>query len=542
VRDDGLLLGRYRVLQRLGAGGFGVVWRAYDEQLRREVAIKRVLRDDADSERSAAAGRWRKLTGSGDRAEREALATARLAHPAIAALYESRASGQHLYLISELACGQPLHEALRAGALDDSAVLSVGVAVGEALEHAHERGVIHRDVKPANIIVLDPAAARREHVPAKLTDFGSARINGDDGLTHTGDVLGTLAYMAPEQSEGAETTPQTDLYALALTLYEALAGANPMRGPTPAATARRLGTTVAPLEQVRPDLDRTVTGALDRALTPDAQARGTVAELRTALERWPYPARARRPQRRFGSPGRRRPRDARTRERTRSAADISPVALPRVIWWAAALATVLWQGLDGHPGLALVLGAMAAPLIALPRRAGPGWLAAVGAPALGAIGLAGAFPALAGQGSRWADRARLAALGYWWLTVAGLLVRHQLWLWPWHHAHVTAPAGWTGSMTHAFRDVLLPLLTAATAEGLALWAVAAILLPLVVRGHSAARDIPAATVWAALLSSATPLLDSGIDAAQHPTPRGLVLGTALGAAFAVCARALRVGA
>jgi hypothetical protein len=97
-------------------------------------------------------------------------------------------------------------------------------------------------------------------------------------------------------------------------------------------------------------------------------------------------------------------------------------------------------------------------------------------------------------------------------------------------------------MTHAFRDVLLPLLTAATAEGLALWAVAAILLPLVVRGHSAARDIPAATVWAALLSSATPLLDSGIDAAQHPTPRGLVLGTALGAAFAVCARALRVGA
>ena len=103
---------------------------------------------------------------------------------------------------------------------------------------------------------------------AKLTDFGGASLAGEDVLTHTGDVLGTLAYMAPEQSEGREVGEEADLYALALVLYEALSGVNPVRGATPAATARRIGERLTPLERRRRDLPRALTRALDAALVP----------------------------------------------------------------------------------------------------------------------------------------------------------------------------------------------------------------------------------------------------------------------------------
>src|SRR5213078_2157185 len=114
-----------------------------------------------------------------------------------------------------------------------------GAALCEALAHAHARGVVHRDVKPANVLV--PEAGEEGGSAAKLTDFGIARVVGDDALTRTGDVLGTLAYMAPEQAEGRGPTPASDLYALGLVLYEGLAGVNPLRGATPAETARRIG-------------------------------------------------------------------------------------------------------------------------------------------------------------------------------------------------------------------------------------------------------------------------------------------------------------
>src|SRR3954452_19257349 len=125
------------------------------------------------------------------------------------------------------------------GALSDRDVLRVGLALCDALAHAHGRGVVHRDVKPGNVMVPD-----RPHDGAgvaKLTDFGVARIAGEDVLTRTGDVVGTLAYMAPEQAEGREAGAEADLYALALVLYEALAGVNPLRGRGAAATARRGG-------------------------------------------------------------------------------------------------------------------------------------------------------------------------------------------------------------------------------------------------------------------------------------------------------------
>ena len=273
-RAGELLLGRYLLLERLGAGGFGTVWRAHDEQLDRAVAVKRIpLPSEEDRER----------------ATREAHATARLAHPAIVALYEASSDEDAFYLISELIDGSTLAELISEDQLADEEVLEIGVALLSALEHAHARGVIHRDVKPQNVLVPSDAA---EHTPtrgatpppAKLADFGGARLAGDDALTRTGDVLGTLAYMAPEQSEGHEVGPAADLYSLALVLYEALSGVNPVRGRTPAATARRIGAPIEPLERRRRDLPRELTRALDRALLAQPERRGTLGDLHDAFE------------------------------------------------------------------------------------------------------------------------------------------------------------------------------------------------------------------------------------------------------------------
>ena len=151
------------------------------------------------------------------------------------------------------------------------------------MAHAHARGVIHRDIKPQNVLV--PHRVEGAAGAAKLTDFGGAALAGEDALTRTGDVLGTLAYMSPEQSEGREASEESDLYSLALVLYEALCGYNPVRGATPAATARRIGARLEPLERRRADLPRELTRTVDAALERDPRRRGTVGELRAALAR-----------------------------------------------------------------------------------------------------------------------------------------------------------------------------------------------------------------------------------------------------------------
>ena len=264
--ERSLALGRYRLMRRLGSGAFGVVWLAHDEQLDRMVAVKRIeLRD----EQIAA------------RAEREAFAAARLSHPAIVSLHEAGRDENAVHLVSELVRGPALADLLDAGALSDRDVVRIGIALTEALDHAHGRGVIHRDVKPANVIVPERPAG--ESGLAKLTDFGVAAIAGDDGLTRTGDVVGTLAYMAPEQADGGRVTGAADLYALALVLYEALSGFNPVRAGGAAATARRVGTRLPSLARARPDLPAELCDALDRALLPDPDDRGTLEDLRDGL-------------------------------------------------------------------------------------------------------------------------------------------------------------------------------------------------------------------------------------------------------------------
>jgi len=261
------VLDRYRLERYIGAGGFGVVWQAHDEKLERDVAVKVVPRDEGPRE--------------GSRGTREALAAARLNHPGIVALYELVSDERDVYLVSELVQGATLEELAREGALSDRDVARLGGVLCEALEHAHARGVVHRDVKPGNVMVLAEPAAGAGF--AKLTDFGVAQLASGEGLTASGDVVGTLAYMAPEQAEGRRVTGACDLYALALTLYEAWTGENPVRAESPAATARRLGQPVPSLRSRRDDLPPGLCRAVDAALDPDPSYRPLPAELREAL-------------------------------------------------------------------------------------------------------------------------------------------------------------------------------------------------------------------------------------------------------------------
>jgi serine/threonine protein kinase len=603
-----LALGRYRLLERLGAGGFGVVWHARDELLGREVALKRItLPPDGDSER----------------ASREALASARLAHPAIVALYEACAAPDAFYLISELVRGETLAQLIAADALDDERVLHIGIALAGALAHAHARGVIHRDVKPQNVLVprtpeADSGASGALAV-AKLTDFGGASLAGDDALTRTGDVLGTLAYMAPEQSDGGDVGEAADLYSLALILYEALSGVNPVRGATPAATVRRIGRPIAPLEHARRDLPSPLARALDRALAPGARDRGTLEQLRDGLERsleqagpgGPGAARAASPP--LAAAGSLRPRwsagpapaapqrmprqrpafadevpswaTIRTQRAARSRAPLRSSAGPimpalrsralrspappqeplvaetpqvgrrrarglaRALGIACAAAALLWEIWVGRPGLALLLLAALAPLAALTSErlrgvharhgtiAGAWLVAGALAPALGLARLAGAFPALAGQATNWRTRAALGALGYWWLTLSEPLLARGLWLGP--RAGTPPRAAWEASLGSAVTHVLGPMLSPGVLLGAALWGAGAMCLPWLVRGRRAALDVVAVTTWSAAMAAAAPLVDRGLSAGAHASPRGAVLGAVFGGVFAVAARALR---
>src|SRR5215204_4644766 len=260
-----LAMGRYRLGARLGTGGFGTVYAARDERLSRPVAVKVIPAGGAADER----------------AKREAHAVARLDHPGIVSLFDAGEQDGSRYLVSELVVGRTLAQLEAAGALSDRDVLRIGLALADALEHAHERGVIHRDVKPQNVIVPDAASSRRG--AAKLTDFGVAHLVGEEALTVTGDIVGTLAYMAPEQAAGRAADERADLYSLALVLYEALAGSNPVRGGSPTATARRIGTVLPPLARARGDLPAELCAALDRAILPEPDARGGLDDLFDAL-------------------------------------------------------------------------------------------------------------------------------------------------------------------------------------------------------------------------------------------------------------------
>jgi hypothetical protein len=253
---------RFRVLERIGSGGMGTVYRAYDERLQREVALKEIQATDRE------------------RVLREAQAAARLNHPSIVTLYELGEHEGRPVLVSELVPGHTLAELEAGGMLSDRDLAEIVTDLCEALAHAHARGVVHRDIKPQNVIVGDdPRAGRR----AKLMDFGIARLVGAPTLTADGEVVGTLAYMSPEQADGELAGPETDVYSLALTAYEGWAGLNPVAGSTPAQTVRRIGADLPPLRSQRPDLPEGLADVIDACLDPEPGFRPTPHELRDCL-------------------------------------------------------------------------------------------------------------------------------------------------------------------------------------------------------------------------------------------------------------------
>jgi serine/threonine protein kinase len=258
-----LVLDRFLIERRIGSGGFGVVYEAWDGRLERNVAVKAI-------ESRGEAGR---------RVLREAQAAARLNHPGIVTLYEMGEEGGNALLVSELVEGSTLAELSVEGALSDREIGEIGADLCEALDHAHARGVVHRDVKPQNVLVGENGEPR-----AKLMDFGIARLADAAAMTAPGDVVGTLAYMSPEQAEGRAAGPEADVYSLALTLYECWCGENPNRRATPAATARAIGARHRSLRRLRPDLPRELTDALDASLSPRPQRRPTLEQLGTAIE------------------------------------------------------------------------------------------------------------------------------------------------------------------------------------------------------------------------------------------------------------------
>lgn len=208
-----LVGGRYRLGERLGTGAMGVVWSAYDELLQRSVAVKEVQLPAGMPEAEADAARERTL--------REARAVAALNHANVITVYDVVATGQVPYVVMELVTGRSLAAVTRgSGPLDEHAAALVADAVAAALLTAHRHGITHRDVKPGNVLVGDAGQVR-------LTDFGIARSVAESTMTHTGIVLGSPAYIAPELAEGAKAAPAADQWSLGATLFAAVTGRPP---------------------------------------------------------------------------------------------------------------------------------------------------------------------------------------------------------------------------------------------------------------------------------------------------------------------------
>jgi eukaryotic-like serine/threonine-protein kinase len=273
----GRKLGRYSVLAHLGHGGMGVVYRARDESLRREVALK-VLPDSVtrDEER-----RRRFL--------REARAAAAVTHPGIASIYEVAEEDGCLYLAMELVEGETLRSELAAGLFPVDVALGIAIDLSKAVARAHEKGLVHRDLKPENVMLTGDGLV-------KVLDFGLAKqleqaeaelLTGETAtlVTHEGQVMGTPAYMSPEQARGLAVDARTDVFALGVMLFEMFAGRRPFGGATVVDILAAIARDAPPdLRELRPDTPPEIAGVVVRCLAKDAADRfANAGELASAL-------------------------------------------------------------------------------------------------------------------------------------------------------------------------------------------------------------------------------------------------------------------
>jgi serine/threonine-protein kinase len=275
---------RYELGDRLGSGGMSTVYGATDRVLERTVAVKVLAEHLSDDDKFVA------------RFRREALAVARLIHPNIVQVYDTGVDQGRHYIVMEYVEGRSVAQLLqRRGKLGPEVGVSVGVQACSGLEYAHRQGIIHRDVKPGNLMVIGGPAGRpssgSSHDPptgemtVKLTDFGIARAAEQTRLTQVGSVVGTAAYLAPEQARGDEATPAGDVYALGVVIYQMLTGRLPWEGTTLAELAiRRESETPLSPTSYDPAVPETLSRAVLSALEGDQDHRyASAKELSTAL-------------------------------------------------------------------------------------------------------------------------------------------------------------------------------------------------------------------------------------------------------------------
>jgi len=266
-------LGRYKILAELGRGAMGVVYRAEDPMLNRAVAIKTILMSPDAQERAEYEARF----------YQEAKAAGGLNHPNVITIHDIGREGDTAYMAMELLDGVELRELMKQGRVALPLALEIAAQVADGLAFAHERGVVHRDVKPANVMII-----RGRH--AKIMDFGIARMRVSEIQTQAGSVLGSPKYMSPEQVTGQRADHRSDIFSLGIMIYELASGAPPFSAPTVTGLMHNIATATPPPPS---SVDRSLPGMLDlivaKALEkePDAryqEAAEVAADLRACLE------------------------------------------------------------------------------------------------------------------------------------------------------------------------------------------------------------------------------------------------------------------
>jgi len=263
-----ILSGRYRLEARIGAGGMSTVYRAFDETLERQVAIKLLNREVAtDSDEL-------------ERFRREARAVAQLSHPHIVGVIDAGEDEGRPYIVFEFVEGETLKDRIRRqGRLPVPEAVAYAIEIARALGAAHARHIVHRDVKPQNVLIDEEGSA-------KVTDFGIARTLDEEGLTADGRVVGTTDYVSPEQALGQQVTGQSDLYSLGIVLYEMLSGEVPFKGENQVAVAmKHVREPLPDVQRMRPEISAALAAVIDRATAKrPADRYANDAELITDLE------------------------------------------------------------------------------------------------------------------------------------------------------------------------------------------------------------------------------------------------------------------
>jgi tRNA A-37 threonylcarbamoyl transferase component Bud32 len=260
-----LLGNRYRLVERLGQGGMGTVWRAYDEVMERDVAVKepRLHTHMTDLERNLAFARL----------QREARAAAQIGHPSVITIHDVVSVGGSPWIVMERIRGRTLADRLAEGTLPAAEAARIALAIARALAAAHDHKVLHRDVKPSNIMLDDDGRV-------VLTDFGIAYIEGEQRLTRTGTFVGAPEYMAPERVNGQMPGPESDFFSLGVLLYRAIEGRSPFGCETPQATLRA----VLHLTPEEPTKAGELKGLIMRLLSKEPNERPTSGQIISALE------------------------------------------------------------------------------------------------------------------------------------------------------------------------------------------------------------------------------------------------------------------